>query len=121
MKKLILLSLFVSTAWLGKAQIKPLPHLTPFIEKNNFNPYTLQDSLRSYKNYKQYMQPFTFNHQPVDKMPVTGKIPPPEFVMNGGNGFDLYKSPLDKMMILEPDAAFHSNMPVLHAQLQITP
>jgi hypothetical protein len=48
----------------------------------------------------------------IQTMPVVGHIKQPVYVFNNGNGFDVYQSPLDQMLIAEPDSAFHSNMPV---------
>lgn len=46
-----------------------------------------------------------------NKMPVVGYIPPVTFKENNGNGFDLYQSPLDNMIVARPDSTYHAAMP----------
>lgn len=56
--------------------------------------------------------PFAKRDTSIQTMPVVGKIKPPVYVFNNGKGFDVYQSPLDQMLIPEPDSTFQSNMRV---------
>lgn len=88
-----------------------------------------QDSLKIYtpnngkkNNSKLHVSPvYKFKQMPplvtrpdtlIQTMPVVGNIKQPVYVFNNGNGTDVYQSPLDQMLIAEPDSTFRSNMPV---------
>jgi hypothetical protein len=106
MKKQLLTGLFLSFAYLVSAQTTSLS-LVPGQKKS------IQSILRLFAKTK---PDITLS----DNMPVAGNIQTPIFVVNNGKGLNLFESPLDAMIIAEPDSTFHSNMPAGNFQFQKT-
>ena len=63
------------------------------------------------KNPLTIVQPNPAQNNNMDNMPIVGNTGTFTFVENK-NGFDIYRSSIDKMPVLKPDAGFVSNMPL---------
>ncbi|MGI8950598.1 MAG: hypothetical protein ACR2FN_03330 [Chitinophagaceae bacterium] len=113
MKKFVFTTVFFSVTYFINAQTNNfqfIPKSSIGNYRNKFHYYN--DSIHLLKNYQLKTQPYAFNKLEYDDIPTGGKIPAPIFLENNGNGFDLYRSPLDQMIIAEPDSTFISEMPI---------